>query len=186
MLSASARRTKTAALITTVQVEILFRKGSAFALDLCKYTEPYQVVVARLERKEALKAMLADLDARTREARAEKARTALGDESMVLVPSMNWRISHDFKELKGKRLLNSGFADLFIGSALQMVQFRMNRKGVEIKSFAQGDWANGHEERPNASFIFDRPYLVVLRTRADGRPFFAMWVDNAELLQRHD
>ena len=33
-------------------------------------------------------------------------------------------------------------------------------------------------------FKFDRPFLVMLRKRGTEHPFFVMWVDNAELLQR--
>jgi hypothetical protein len=30
---------------------------------------------------------------------------------------------------------------------------------------------------------FDRPFLIYLKKRDAARPFFVMWVDNAELLQ---
>jgi hypothetical protein len=32
------------------------------------------------------------------------------------------------------------------------------------------------------SFIFDRPFLIVVKKRGAEHPFFVMWVDNAELL----
>ncbi len=32
------------------------------------------------------------------------------------------------------------------------------------------------------NFIFDRPFLIVVKKRGAERPFFVMWVDNAELL----
>lgn len=169
------------------QVEILFRQGSTFGLDMSKQTETYQVVVARLDRKESLKTMLAEMHKRTIEARLKKARNVLGDESVLLVPAMNWRVEHEFTELRDKHVLNPGFEKDFVYRALQMIQFRLNRKGAEVKSYAHSEWmTNGHDAGPNANFICDGPFLIYLRTRADGRPFFAMWVDNAEVLQRHD
>jgi hypothetical protein len=32
-------------------------------------------------------------------------------------------------------------------------------------------------------FIFDRPFLVYLKNRGGGKPFFAAWIDGPELLQ---
>ncbi len=31
-------------------------------------------------------------------------------------------------------------------------------------------------------YIFDRPFLLYLKKRAGGRPYFAMWIDDPELL----
>lgn len=33
-------------------------------------------------------------------------------------------------------------------------------------------------------FVFDGPFLIYLKRRAGGRPFFALWVDGAELLTK--
>jgi hypothetical protein len=33
-------------------------------------------------------------------------------------------------------------------------------------------------------YVFDRPFLIYLKKRGATRPYFAMWVDNAELLRR--
>ena len=39
--------------------------------------------------------------------------------------------------------------------------------------------------KPGASyFFFNRPFLVILQKRNGKRPFFVMWVDNAELLDK--
>jgi len=34
--------------------------------------------------------------------------------------------------------------------------------------------------------IFDKPFLVVLRREGAKAPYFALWVDNAELLVPYD
>jgi len=37
-------------------------------------------------------------------------------------------------------------------------------------------------EGANRRFVFDKPFLIVMKKRGAERPFFVMWVANAELL----
>jgi len=77
-----------------------------------------------------------------------------------------------------KQLLNAKFRGLWLKTALQTIDFRLDRSGVELQSEAAVAVASAAE--PN--FIFDRPFLIVVKKRGAERPFFVMWVDNAELL----
>jgi WD40 repeat protein len=162
------------------QVQVLFRDRGEFALDLCQSSKPNQVVVARIKRQETLAATLADLDARV----AKGPRAQLGSQSTLLVPNLDWRIEHHFRELEGKDKLfqnpaHEGHRMLW---AFQLLQFRLNRRGADLDSGVDlrilGD---GHDEDPN-KFHFDRPFLIYLKKRGAAQPFFVMWVDNAELL----
>jgi hypothetical protein len=166
------------------QVDILLNAGPSFAVELSKNTRPYQILLARVDRKATLKETLANLDDRI--AARKEGEHSLGDAAIFLVPSMNWRLDHQFRELIGKKPTNPGLRDWFIYDTRQEIDFKMDRKGVVISSRGRGDWNNGHEGPPNKDLIFDRPYLIILKTRADNRPFFVMWVDNAELLQPHE
>lgn len=66
-----------------------------------------------------------------------------------------------------------------ISDALQLIRFRLTREGAELQSEAK------ILVRPAASrFIFDGPFLVSLKKRAGGRPFFALWVDGPEILEK--
>src|SRR5262249_30849816 len=47
------------------QVKVLFHDSTGFALDLCKLSKPYQVVLARMKRQETLDAMIAELRVKT-------------------------------------------------------------------------------------------------------------------------
>jgi hypothetical protein len=60
----------------------------------------------------------------------------------------------------------------------QTIQFRLDRGGAELASESKV------EVKPGASlFHFDRPFLLIMKKRGGKRPFFVMWVDNAELLE---
>ena len=99
---------------------------------------------------------------------------------MLLVPNLNWELQHSFSELEGtdKRLLNPGFEEYSFAKVMQTIRFKLDRSGAELASETQMVC------KPMAThFICDRPFLIVVKKRAGAEhPFFAMWVDNAELL----
>lgn len=162
------------------QVKVLFRKEDEFAVDLSFMTKPYQVIVARIPLKETFAATLADLDSRIKAGPS----SSLNDSSVLLVPTMCWRIDRRFAELEKKWFLMPGFENHRMEKVEQQIDFRMDKSGVVLTSVVKMHSVilNGddHHSDPNY-FVFDRPYLVVLRKR-DGGAFFALWVANPELL----
>jgi hypothetical protein len=57
----------------------------------------------------------------------------------------------------------------------------MDEKGVRLRSESHvGIGCSGSP--PEVRMIFDRPFLVMLKRIDAENPYFAMWVDNAELL----
>lgn len=164
------------------QVRVLFRRGGEFALDLSKETQPNQVVVARIARRPTLAAILEDLRAKL----AGNSGGTFGIESVLLIPNLDWRIEHHFRELEGpvKFIQNPSLEQYAIGQALQVIQFKLSRSGAQLASAATVDLSevNGdHDDDPNV-YQFDRPFLIYMMKRGANRPFFVLWVDNAELL----
>ena len=99
----------------------------------------------------------------------------------LLIPSMHWRIGRHFKELEGKdkQFLNPKLKGLFLDTALQMIEFRLDRSGAELSSESKV------VVKPGATYFhFNRPFLVLMKKRDGKQPFFVMWVDNAELLDK--
>jgi len=168
------------------QVEILYYshhqdsyKLMEFAVDLCKDTKPNQIVLAVIEPKDTLEQTLAYLDDKIVGFTKDDFFHQFGINDVLLVPNIFWRITHHLKELEGKYLANKGFEDLYIRLALQMIQFRLDRSGAELKSEAKVYAA----PIPNI-FVFDRPFLIYMKKRGAEFPFFVMWIDNAELLSK--
>ncbi|MHC4477639.1 MAG: hypothetical protein ACYTEL_18490 [Planctomycetota bacterium] len=166
------------------QVEVLFTqhdpgtyKLQGFALDLCKYTKPTQIALARIEPSETLAQTLANLEKKIATSPTEKHIHEFGANDVLLVPNMFWRVTHHFHELEGKSLGNGGYEGYYIKKAMQMVEFRLDRSGAELKSEAKLHVASGPSH-----FMFDRPFLIYMKKRGAEHPFFVMWVDNAELL----
>ena len=161
------------------QVGVLFRKANEFAIDLSKNIWPYQVILARMERKATLKETLADFEMRV----ARGPAPSFGDGAILGVPNMDWQVEHHFQELEGKTLRNRGLPPgSFIKEVSLFVKFKIDRRGVELQSRAWigTDW-NGEPDPED--FRFNQPYLLILQNRESRLPFFVMWVDNAELMQ---
>jgi hypothetical protein len=173
------------------QVEVLYclrKEGGReqieeFVVDLCRSSSPNQIVVACVPPKETLLETLADVETKTHGAKEQRTMEGrpLHVRDVLLVPNLNWEVRHRFAELEGpdKRFLNASFGDYHLGKALQTVRFKLDRAGAELSSEAQIPC------KPMAThYVCDRPFLIVVKKRGAERPFFVMWVDNAELLCR--
>lgn len=155
-----------------------------FVIDLCRDSSPNQILVAHVPRKPTLLEMLNGMEKKmeefAREPMAEYLRR-FGVRDVLLVPNLNWEIRHRFAELEGtdKRFLNAGFSGYHIAKALQTIRFKLDRSGAELASEAQVQC------KPMAThFVCNGPFLIVVKKRGAERPFFVMWVDNAELLSK--
>ncbi|MFC1794309.1 hypothetical protein ACFL3Q_12060 [Planctomycetota bacterium] len=176
------------------QVEILFfhedRDGSdrdsrikEFAVDLCRHSNPYQVVAAIVEPKASLDQTLDYIRGKITDSRQEKnyeQTKFLDDTDILKVPEMFWEIEHDFDELLEKIVANANPAMPII-KAKQGIKFKLDRCGAMLESEATIMVASIPRY-----FIFNCPFLIYMKKRDCEQPFFVMWVDNAELLNRKE
>ena len=167
------------------QLQVLYAKRDAqweaqeFAVDLCKTSQPDQVVVAKIRRRETLQETLDALEtAMEEQAKAEMPDYFAGND-ILLVPEMFWHLVHHFSEFERKRFLNPSLSAQSMDIAVQDIQFRLDRSGAELGSEAYSHWACAGQ----AHFVLDGPFLLYLRKRGVPRPYFVMWVENAELLR---
>jgi hypothetical protein len=99
-----------------------------------------------------------------------------GRGDVLEVPETVWKIDHRLLELIDKVLANVGGP---IKDAMQILEFRLARSGAEVESEALIAAASAP-----LRLVFDRPFLIYMQEQGADQPFFAMWVDNAELLVR--
>ena len=152
-----------------------------FAIDLCKHSEPYQVVAAVVEPKDSLAQTLDYVRGKVADSRQEERyeqMSLLDYVDILTVPEMFWEVDHRFEELIGKTVANANPAMPII-EARQAIKFRLDRYGAVLESEA----SIAVSAIPRC-FRFNRPFLVYMKKRDCEQPFFVMWVDNAELLNR--
>jgi hypothetical protein len=175
------------------QVEVLYlredrhaanrdQRMREFVVDLCRYSEPYQVVAAVVEPKDTLAQTLSYIRDQIKNFKEEKKyerERFLDRVDVVMVPEMFWQIEHRFTELIGKTVTNAN-PSMPIIEAEQGIKFKLDRCGAVVESKASINVAFALPRY----FHFNRPFLVYMKKRDRERPFFVMWVDNAELLNR--
>lgn len=164
------------------QIRILYypedrrTRSPEFVVDPCRTSSPNQLLLAKVSPGKTL----ADTIARVEEL-VEKGHedSEFGVSETFAVPNMNFEVAHEFAELKGVSLLNDGLLGQSIEGAFQDIRFRLDRSGAELESEAKVLMMPIPRH-----FIFDGPFLVIMKERNARHPFFVMWVDNSELLSR--
>lgn len=162
-----------------------------FIVDLCRHTQPYQVILARVPRcatfAEASRVLQTKTDKFKEDPDYEVLRRLRPIDTLT-VPDILYKLTHHFDELLGKPFRNAGPQGPFLFEAMQRIDFTLSRTGVVLRSeafVAGGSTRRSAEQLAKPRHLrFDKPFLICVRKREPGAtPFFLMWVDNAELMQ---
>jgi hypothetical protein len=97
---------------------------------------------------------------------------------LLQVPILNFDILRDYAELTGHtvRVHGANPRQLPLLSASQQVRFRLDERGAVLKSEVAMLLGSPPALR------FDHPFLILLRRKGANIPYFAVWVDNPEIL----
>lgn len=142
-----------------------------FAIDLCKHSDPYQVIVSVVEPNQTLGETIKYVEKNIEDFKTTKEasnKTKFSGYDILLVPEMFWQINHQFIELKNVE-------------AYQGISFRLDRGGTILE-----DKSNPMKKLIDRRFEFNRPFMLYVKKRDSGQPFFVMWIDNAELLSKKE
>jgi hypothetical protein len=104
---------------------------SEFAINLSRNSTPFFAIVACIPRQRSL---LEAIEYVGRKAASAGPGKTIHDVDQLLVPEMCWRLQHDFAELLRIPILNKGFEGYSVSTASQMIDFRIDRYGVELES----------------------------------------------------
>lgn len=168
------------------QVLILdYRDENDFVIELKTKSEGDRMILAKVKPEKTLAATVALVRERGTRTNAEPAIR----EDTLLVPRINFDLTRRFSEIEGGHLVTTNVnvaRDLYLLSAVQNTRFEMNEKGVELRSEAHVAIACSRHAipEPEHCMIFDKPFLILLERKNAKMPYFALWVDNAEILLR--
>jgi hypothetical protein len=97
------------------------------------------------------------------------------------VPVIDFDVLRRYVELCGKRLAARGNV---IAEAAQSIRFRLDDKGALLKSEAFVGAPKGglRPQFPPRRFVCDGPFLVMMARAGSRAPYFALWIDDTELL----
>ena len=110
-------------------------------------------------------------------------KDSMAKDDTLQIPKFDYDFTKSYDELKDKVFENSGWESYVIKQALQNIKFKMNEKGVVLKSEAKIRMEMvSSTPVPPRKFIFDKEFIIILKERKRQNPYFVMWVDNAEVL----
>jgi hypothetical protein len=104
---------------------------------------------------------------------------------IVRIPLLTFNIEKKYKNFVGNIFISNS-TDYSIGVAQQRTAFILDEVGAEIESVAtinletakQGDLAQPKH------MIFNKPFLVMLKSKDAANPYFMAWIDNTELMTK--
>lgn len=154
------------------QIEVLYSdkdqcRPAEFVLDLDSGSRPTQLILACVQPEESLAATWEAVQRKVTQWQPAQDERKFGDSDSLVVPNVDYRITHSIKELETSGLLRT----------MQTIEFRLDRSGAALASEAFIAFSSA-----GRSFGFTRPFLIAMRKRGSAKPYFLMWVDNAELL----
>jgi len=161
----------------TFQLHILdYKPRDGFVIELQTKSPRDRLILAKIAPGKTLNETIQMVDERIRAGHRE----GFEDEDTLAVPKFNFDITRSYNEIENipVAVRNPKAKGASIASAKQNIRFQMDEKGVVLKSEAHFAASLGIHKH----LIFNKPFLVMLK-RTDAKvPYFAMWVDNPELL----
>ena len=156
-----------------------YKTDDDFIMSLKSKSSNDEIILAKIESKETLLSTILAVNKRIKEATP----SSLKEDEVLNIPKLDFNLKHSFPELENKLFKNKGWEGWFISKTMQWIRFKLNEKGAILKSEARIEirWGSNWDKSPRR-FIFDKPFLIYLKQKNGKYPYFAMWVDNAELL----
>jgi len=166
------------------QVSVIdFKNNDDFLIELKTRSNEDRLILAKIQPAKTLAATIEAVHARL--ARGKKA--TINEMETLWIPVLDFDVLRDYGEITGLRVKSPDkgretagkeeMTGLPIAVARQSIRFRLDETGAVLKSEAIGVLGG----RAN-SYLFDKPFLILLERRSARNPYFALWVDNAELL----
>jgi hypothetical protein len=164
------------------QVTVLDYKGKDdFVVALKPRDGSERIVLAKVSPAKTLQKTIETVRSRIASASHADNVQGLEENESLIVPILNFDLRQGYDELCNQPITTAGpLKGVPIVLAEQNIRFRLDERGAILKSDAGiALCEDGNKPR---QFIFDKPFLILLERKDGERPYFALWVDNPELL----
>ncbi len=153
-----------------------------FVLELTTRSDP--ILLAKVPPEATLRATWQAVDQRVRHPRTRGQRTSIFPDEPLVVPHIGLFLERDYDELVGLPIAKPRPGPP-LAQAKQYIKFQLDESGAKLESQAGAQFVglddDGPPDRPR-QFVFDRPFLLVLRQANAQAPYFVLWVANTEVL----
>ncbi|NQT38716.1 MAG: hypothetical protein HQ581_14560 [Planctomycetes bacterium] len=171
------------------QVTILdYVDDDDFILRLNTASGNEKLVLAKIPPAESLAATIAAVKRRIENpAGGDSFSSRLRKGETLAVPVVSVGVRRNFTELLGRYFQNPGWEEYFVFYAQQGIRFRLDATGARVESEAAFVAATAKEPERKAEprqLVFDKPFLILLEEADSDQPYFALWVETAEVLEK--
>jgi hypothetical protein len=135
-----------------------------------------EVILAKIPFGRTLSGMIRDIDGRIN----LPGETRLSEIDELVIPKIKFDTEHSYNEFLGLHLRNAGFEEYFFAHMLQNIRFRLDESGAE--AVATGEIVL-HKGPVSRFYIFDKPFMVILRDKDSCEPDMVVWIDNTGILE---
>lgn len=171
-----------------------YRTDEDFIIELKTESERDVMLLAKIPAESTLQATMNKVLARVTSPNPQHTRFALEHQESLLIPKLSFNILQKYHDLVGVEIVGSSYSKdgrrEFIASAEQGTAFVLNERGAKLEStaeieteIAEGGFEPLPPPPPIRKFHFDRPFLVLLREQKSHEPYFALWLENTELME---
>ena len=139
------------------------------------------LVLAKMPKPATIAEGIRAMEAKIASTNVEGDAVGVVSGEQVVIPILEFSLMEDFTE----RLQHSAQpAGSRLLAATQLIQFRLDETGAVLFSEAAVIGENGHYEYKvgERTFIFDKPFLLVLQQTTKTNPYFAAWVANGDVM----
>ena len=162
-----------------------YKSADDFVIELKTKSALDHLVLAKVKPEKTL----GDTIAMVQKRRENASPIAAYPSDVMSVPKMFFDITRGYHEIVGRTLIDPATGtptDQQLLEAVQNIKFQIDEKGVVLVSEANMSFGCSAEgiRMPVHQLIFDKPFLLVMSREGGKSPYFALWVDNAELLEK--
>jgi hypothetical protein len=151
-----------------------------FIIKIKPESDEDEIVLARIIPSRNLEETCNNIQTRIKKGKVER----IDDDDALMVPKIKFNIKHTLADLQNRKIINKGFENYRISKASQVIMLKLDEKGAVLKSRVSMYAAAAAPRKQPKHLIFDKPFFVYLNKQGSERPYFAMWVGNAELLEK--
>jgi len=109
---------------------------------------------------------------------------SLMENDVLKIPKFAFNITYNYTDLLGCYLKNETFTTFYFDKAVQQIEFVLDEKGVILESEAIVTTTDSIVE--SRRLVFDQPFLLYMKEKGAQYPYFAMWIENTELMASID
>ncbi len=172
-----------------------YRTDEDFIIELKTQSDRDVMLLAKIPAESTLQATMDKVLARVTSPNPQHTRFNLDHRESLRVPKLSFNIQQKYDDLVGIEIVGSTYSKSgrpeLIASAEQGTAFVLNERGAKLESTAEIETDISADIEPTPlpppppirKFHFDRPFLVLLRERKSQEPYFALWLENTELME---